>query len=122
MVLQQAEKKQMSQEQLLEEMAQAILAVAAPEKIILFGSQARGTAGIHSDYDFLIVDAEPFGENRSRRKASGRIGWALSRFLVPTDVLIFTTEEVKYWSQSLNHVVSCALRDGKVLYDRSTAS
>ncbi|MGD1867697.1 MAG: nucleotidyltransferase domain-containing protein [Phormidesmis sp.] len=120
MVRSQIQKKENSQAQLLEEMTQAIVAVASPEKIILFGSQARGTARLHSDYDFLIVEAEPFGANRSRRKASGKIGWALSRFLVPTDVLLFSTEEVKYWSQSLNHVVSCALREGKVLYDRST--
>ncbi len=100
----------------------SLLILPTPEKIILFGSQARGRAGPHSDCDFLIVDTQPFGKERSRLEASTKIAWALSQFDVSTDVLIFTIEEVEYWSQSLNHVVSCALREGKVLYERSVTS
>ena len=107
---------------LLDEMTKAIVKVAAPEKIILFGSQARGTASVHSDYDILIVEAEPFGGSRSRRQVSAHIRSELSDFRVPVDILLFSIEEMSYWSQSLNHVISCALREGKVLYERSITS
>ncbi len=103
-------------------MTNVIIDTAAPVKVILFGSQGRGTAGPYSDYDFLIVDAQPFDRERSRLEASTEIAWALSRFDVSTDILIFTIEEMEYWSQSLNHVVSCALREGKVLYERPVTS
>ena len=66
-------------------MTKVIVEIAAPEKIILFGSQARGTAGVRSDYDILIVEAKPFGEKRSRRQASAQIRSELSDFRVPID-------------------------------------
>ncbi len=122
MAIHTAQKQQETQLRLLDEMTDVIIDIADPEKIILFGSQARGRAGPYSDYDFLIVDAQPFGKERSRLEASTKVAWALSRFDVSTDILIFTIEEVEYWSQSLNHVVSCALREGKVLYERPVIS
>jgi len=39
----------------IEEMVRRIVRRFAPEKIILFGSHARGTAGPDSDVDLLIV-------------------------------------------------------------------
>lgn len=116
MALQQIQKKS-PQSCLLDEMTKVIIEVASPEKVILFGSQARGTAGPHSDYDFLIVDAKPFGKERSRRQTAGKIWRALRHFDVSIDLLLYNNSEVEYLSQSLNHVVSCALREGKVLHE-----
>jgi predicted nucleotidyltransferase len=39
----------------LEAALERIVAVAQPERVILFGSAARGTAGPQSDLDFLGV-------------------------------------------------------------------
>ena len=42
----------------LDEVVQRIVAVADPEKIILFGSAARGELGPDSDLDLLVVKSE----------------------------------------------------------------
>lgn len=42
---------------LLAEVVRRIVEVARPERIILFGSAARGDAGRDSDLDFLVVTA-----------------------------------------------------------------
>lgn len=41
---------------LLQEIVRRILAVSAPEQIILFGSYARGEAGPDSDLDLLVIE------------------------------------------------------------------
>jgi|GEM_PF-3640618 len=45
----------MPDKNILDKIIKAILQVIIPDKIILFGSQARGDAKIDSDYDILIV-------------------------------------------------------------------
>lgn len=122
MVSQSPEKHNDAQTALLAEMAKVIVETIQPEKVILFGSQAKGTDTADSDYDFLIIDSEPLGQHRSRRKLAAKISWELSLFGVPTDVLIYSVDEVNHWSQSPNHVISRALREGRVLYERSRTS
>ena len=122
MTLQQLRKQTVTRSHLLDKMIKVIVEVAAPEKVILFGSQARGTAGPHSDYDFLIVGSQPFGHGHSRRQTAGKIWRSLRPFDVSVDLLLYNQEEVDYLSRSLNHVVSCALREGKVMYERSYSS
>lgn len=122
MAIQHSQQQSIAQSHLLDEMTKIIVEVAAPEKVILFGSQARGTAGPYSDYDLMVIVAEPFNERRSRRDEVAKISWPLSALGFPTDILIFSVEEAEYWSQTLNHVVACALREGKVLYARSSPS
>lgn len=105
--------------ELLEQMTEAIVQAVAPEQIVLFGSRAKGIDRPDSDIDFLIVEAEPFGLNRSRRKESTKVWKALGPFGIPADVLMFSTEEVAKWQQSRNHVIARAIAEGKVLYERS---
>jgi uncharacterized protein len=45
----------METSQILKEIKEAILAIEPEAEIILFGSEARGTAGKHSDIDLLIL-------------------------------------------------------------------
>ena len=99
-------------------MVRAIVDEVAPEQVILFGSRARGEAGTASDIDLLVIESEPFGPGRSRRQEMNRLYRALRSFRVPTDVLVFSRQDVEYWRDSLNHVLARALREGKVLYER----
>ena len=39
----------------LDDVVQRVVAVAQPERIVLFGSAARGEMGRHSDVDLLVV-------------------------------------------------------------------
>ena len=43
-------------EELIDEMARRIVSEVDPEKVVLFGSWARGAASEQSDVDFLVID------------------------------------------------------------------
>jgi predicted nucleotidyltransferase len=103
----------------LDEMTRAIVEAVHPEQIILFGSRARGQARSSSDIDLLVVESEPFTALRSRRKEMARVCRALARYAVPIDILVYSRDELAHWQYSNSHIVGRALRDGKVLYDRS---
>jgi predicted nucleotidyltransferase len=99
-------------------LSRRIIDLANPERVILFGSQARGTAKDGSDIDLMIVSDQPKGESGSRRREIGRIRRGLPHLGIPIDILLFTPEEVEQWRHTTNHIVSEALREGKVLYER----
>ena len=103
---------------LIDRMVQAIVDEVDPEQVILFGSRGRGDHRHDSDVDLIVVEAEPFGAERSRRREMVRLYHALARFPVAADVLVYSHEDVDYWRDSLNHVLARALREGQVVYDR----
>jgi len=103
--------------ELLEQMTEAIVQAVAPEQIVLFGSQARG-AGPHSDVDLLVVTAAGFGPHRSRIKEVTRISKAVGQFGMPTDILLYSQQEVEDWNGSRNHITTRALQEGRVIYER----
>jgi len=86
-----------------------------PEKIILFGSYARGTPTADSDADLLIVMNVP----GSKRKASVEIDLLLVGIHIPTDVIVVTPEDVDRHRDCLGNVIRDAIREGKVLYERA---
>ena len=105
-------------DELLDEMIDTIVQEVAPEQIILFGFQAKGTGTKESDIDLLIIETDPFTKKRSRKNEMIKIWKALARFAVPKDILVFSRYEVELWRTSVNHVIARALRDGKVIYER----
>jgi uncharacterized protein len=105
-------------EKKIHEISDAIVHGAHPEKIVLFGSWARGNAGPASDVDLIVVEKAPFGPGRSRRREMARLSKLLSGFRFPTDILVYSQGEFEYWSDSPNHVVGRAVREGRVLYER----
>ncbi len=104
--------------EVLAEIVRRIRAVSEPEQIILFGSYARGDFGPDSDLDLLVVEA---GVAAPRRE-SVRLRRALRGLLVPIDVVVATPEQIERYGQSIGLIYEPALREGKVLYDRSTAA
>lgn len=106
-------------EKLIEEMTAIIVREVDPKQVILFGSQARGTARPESDLDFLIVQDHPFVPGQTRRKQMGRIWRLLARFPISQDILVYTPDEVEEWKQSKNHVIARALREGRLVYERA---
>ena len=103
---------------LLVRMVRTIVDEVDPEQVILFGSRARGDHDDRSDVDLIVIEAEPFGPGRSRRREMARLYEALSGFQVPADLLVYSRADVDYWRDSLNHVLARALREGRVLYER----
>ena len=91
-----------------------IVAAAQPEKIILFGSRARGDGRPDSDFDLLVIKHST--EPRYRRDAPLYV--ALAGLNVPVDVLVYTPEEVREWSAVPLAFITTAIREGRVLYER----
>jgi len=85
-----------------------------PEKIILFGSHARGDAGPDSDVDLLIV----MPVEGSRREKRIEIRLALHDIKVAKDILVSTPEEFAWREQIVGTIEYPAAREGKVVYAR----
>jgi predicted nucleotidyltransferase len=83
-----------------------------PEKIILFGSAARGERNLNSDADFLIIKKETplYGADRIRE---------LSRIIdrkIPVDLLIYRPEEFEKRLKMGDPFLKSVLKEGRVLY------
>lgn len=105
-------------DQLLQEMTEVIVREVDPERIVLFGSWARGEARADSDVDLLVVCAEPFGPGRSRRREAARLYRRLAGSGVAKDLILVSRAEVEHWRDSPGHIVGRAVREGRVVYER----
>lgn len=103
-------------DKMIQEMVDTIVRVADPEQIILFGSHARGDARTDSDVDLLIVEREPFGLQRSRRKETARLYLALRKLPVAKDLLLYSRDEFEKFKHASHHIIGRAKREGKVLH------
>ena len=87
-----------------------------PEKIIIFGSHARGQASKHSDLDVLVVkdtDAREFDRVRE-----------VSRLVrprpLPLDILVKTPEEMEHRLAMGDYFIRDIVDEGVVAYERAT--
>ena len=101
-------------DQLLEQVVQRILVVGTPLKIVLFGSQGRGTARPTSDLDLLIVEESSL----PRYRRAARYLRALIGIFPAKDVEVWTPSEIAEWAGVPNAFITTALREGQVLYAR----
>lgn len=99
----------------IREMVRRIVARFHPDKIILFGSHARGQAGPDSDVDLLIVMPV---EGSKRRKAT-EIDGTLADRVIPLDLIVVTPEEFEQARHQVGSVLRPAALEGLVLYDRA---
>ncbi len=103
-----------TQDATLGEIVDRLVKAVDPEKIILFGSRATGRAAPESDYDLMIVKAEPDPACRRTGPLYGKL-WGIPRGV---DLLWFTPEEIEQWSQVPQHVATQAIRQGRVVYEK----
>jgi len=85
-----------------------------PEKIILFGSQARGTADEKSDIDFLVICS--FSGNRYSLLVD--MDRALKGLIFARDIVVLTPEEYETNSKIIGTIARPASIEGKILYER----
>lgn len=102
-------------EQLLTEMVRVIVREADPERVYLFGSQARAEATEDSDVDLLVVTREA---DDDERRQGDRIRRALAHFPVSKDIILYGVEEFEWRRTGRNNVVARAVREGRLLYER----
>ncbi|MFH1069174.1 MAG: nucleotidyltransferase domain-containing protein [Candidatus Glassbacteria bacterium] len=96
-------------------MVRRIVKKFAPEKIILFGSWAAGTATPDSDVDLLVV----MKVQGSRRAKAMEIDYALADRELPLDLIVVTPEQFEREKELIGTVVHPAARDGKILYEKA---
>jgi uncharacterized protein len=95
-------------------MVRRIVSQFRPERIILFGSHARGDAGPDSDVDLLVV----MPVEGSRREKAVEIGVALHGIRLPKDIIVTTPEAYESRKEIVGTIERPAAREGKVLYAR----
>jgi predicted nucleotidyltransferase len=95
-------------------MADIIAERFRPERIILFGSHARGDAAADSDVDLLVV----MDTDAPITKRALPIRKALWDFPMPKDILVRTPREFEEAKSRFWTVTSPAAREGRVLYER----
>ena len=101
----------MFDQETLDDIIRRVVEVAQPEKIILFGSAARGDMGPNGDVDLLIVKEGGDPDLRAR------IYDKLYGVRVPVDAILVSPVDVERYKDSHALVIKPALRDGMVVYE-----
>ena len=98
----------------IQRMVRQIVSRFHPERIILFGSHARGDAGPDSDVDLLVV--MPFLGSKLEKQLEIRL--ALNEIHIPKDIVVTTPEDFQWRKEIPGTIERPAAREGKVLYAR----
>ena len=84
-----------------------------PEKVILFGSRARGEDDPYSDIDLVII-------KETEQRFLDRIA-SVYEVLQPVraiDVLVYTPDELERMREEGNPFIEKVLQEGMVIYER----
>ena len=97
----------------LQEIVPRLVKAFEPDRIYLFGSKARGTSDVDSDYDLMVVvpdDAPP------ERRLSRRAYEVLRGTGVAADVLVWTNNAFDARLHLKASLPSTIVREGRLLY------
>lgn len=83
------------------------------ERIILFGSQARGEADEYSDLDLIII-------KKTDQSFVDRLT-SVPRLPVHADVFVYTPQEFREMQDSGNPFIASALEHAKVIYPENSS-
>lgn len=103
----------MINEELISDVVNRLVTNFKPNKIILFGSQAKGNADPYSDYDILVIC--PI--SNKRRSLMLEMDIALEGLGIARDIVILTPEEFEMDRNIPGTIARPAYLEGKVLYD-----
>jgi predicted nucleotidyltransferase len=98
----------------IDRMLKRIVKRFRPERVILFGSHARGDAGPESDVDILVV--MDFEGSKLQRMLELRE--TLRDIPVPVDILVTRPADFAWRKDVVGTIEWPAFREGKVLYAR----
>ena len=96
----------------LDEIVRRVVEVAQPERIILFGSAARGDMTHDSDVDLLVVKSGVTDQIRLAQEIHLSF-WGL---LVPIDVIVVSPEDIAKFANGVGTIIPSAMEEGKVIY------
>ena len=98
----------------LQEAAERLAAKFQPQRIILFGSYAQGTADEHSDVDLLVICAI----RGSRRKLMVEMDRTLRGLNFARDIMVLSPEEFERDRHIPGTLARPVWQGGKILYER----
>jgi len=99
--------------EVLQEIIARVVQIAHPQRLILFGSAARGEMGPDSDVDLLVVVQEPV----HRRDLAGKIYGNLHGVPLPVDVVVVTENDIREFGNKIGTVLYPALKEGVIVYE-----
>ena len=99
---------------IIKKIINAVLQVIVPDKIILFGSQARGNARSDSDYDILVIKSGI--QNESEIEGDIYIKFFYEDFLASVDVIVAKSEDIEKYKDKTGCFLASALKEGVVIY------
>jgi len=106
------EQKQVSPE-VLDDVVHRVVAAADPERIMMFGSAARGAMRPDSDLDLLVIKAGRYEYHR----VISDIYKSVAGAGIPVEIVLITPEQAERYKDSFCLVIHPALKEGKVIYD-----
>jgi len=101
-----------SQEQ-INEITRRIVQSSQPDKVILFGSYARGNPTESSDLDLLIIK----DSDTPRYKRGREIRKYLRGLKIPVDLVVYTENEIHKWRNVKTAFITTVIESGVVLYE-----
>ncbi len=107
--------KQAKTSQLISDIVKRIRRDCEPDKIILFGSYAKGTPRFDSDIDLLVIKES----NLRRDERDKEIRKSLRDIKFPLDIFVYTPREVAEYSNFKGSFISAIFREGQVIYERN---
>jgi len=98
----------------VQNLVERIATISHPEKIILFGSYANGTASESSDLDILVIansSLSPYKRSAPLRRELRGVG-------VPLDLFVYTPQEIENWKSERMAFTTKILKNGKIVWSK----
>jgi predicted nucleotidyltransferase len=98
---------------LLAEVTRRIVESVKPQRVLLFGSAARGRMNKDSDLDMLVV----MRKSVHRRQTAQKIYRKLHGTGIAVDIIVVTEKDLEKYGERAGTILKSALQEGRVLYE-----
>ena len=98
----------------LDKIINKILEIITPDKIILFGSRAKGEEREDSDYDILVIKSGI----KNKREISRKIYRNMLGTNASVDILVELPEIIEKYKDSVGYIYKQILKEGKIIYGK----
>ncbi|MFB3387033.1 nucleotidyltransferase domain-containing protein [Flavobacterium sp. LAR06] len=96
----------------IKKLVERIVKCVEPDKVIMFGSYAKGIATNKSDLDLFIIKDTPL----PMKQRNEELLPIVNKLLIEVDVHVYTPEEVEEYGSEKYSFVHSVLKTGKVIY------